>query len=339
MYVLGDLGDLVKFDKKSGKELWRKHLVKDFKGRRGKWDYAESVLLDGDNLIVTPGGTTNTMVALKKSDGSLVWGGKDAALEMSDATAGYGSAIKAKVNGKEAYVTTLHMGRIIAFDAATGAHLFTNDAIKSDAASGTCSAAGDRIICNCGYSGGGLTQLDVSGAKPKLVWKEKVREVNDKTSSAIKVENRVFGIGDGLATLYAVDWKSGELLNPGRGERLLGKQSAGLTYADGKLILTYANGVVALWSAEDKPKQISNFILPGADSGQDRLPLHDAGRGREAAPDPHRRPAHLVQPRSEGQHGSGRGAQAGRPATGSRASIPTSISRSSPGSRRTPRST
>jgi outer membrane protein assembly factor BamB len=263
-YVIGDLGDVVKFDKKSGKELWRKHLVKDFKGRKGNWDYAESVLLDGDNVIVTPGGTTNTMAALKKSDGTLVWGGKDAALSAEEATAGYGSAIKAKVNGKEAYVTTLHLGRVIAFDAKTGAHLFTNDVIKSEAASGTCSAAGDRIICNCGYSAGGLAQLDVSGAKPKLAWDEKVREVNDKTSSAIKVENRVFGIGDGLATLYAVDWKTGEVLNPGK-ERLLGKQSAGMTYADGKLILAYANGVVALWSVEDKPKQLSNFILPGAD--------------------------------------------------------------------------
>jgi outer membrane protein assembly factor BamB len=264
-YVLGDLGDLVKFDKKTGKELWRKHLVTDFKGKRGGWDYAESVLLDGDHVIVTPGGTTNTMVKLKKSDGSLVWGGKDAGLGAEEATAGYGSAIKAKVDGKEAYLTMLHLGRVVAFDAGTGAHLFTNDVLKSSAASGTCTAVGDRVICNCGYGGGGLAQLDVSGAKPKLTWEEKVRQVNDKTSSAIKVDDRVFGIGDGLATLYAVSWKTGEVLNPGRAERLLGKQSAGLTYADGKLILAYSNGVVALWSVEDKPKQISNFILPGAD--------------------------------------------------------------------------
>ena len=81
-YVIGDLGERRQVrQEERGKELWRKHLVKDFKGRKGNWDYAESVLLDGDNVIVTPGGTTNTMAALKKSDGTLVWGGKDAALE------------------------------------------------------------------------------------------------------------------------------------------------------------------------------------------------------------------------------------------------------------------
>jgi outer membrane protein assembly factor BamB len=263
VYVIGDLGDVVKFDKKTGKEKWRKHLVDDFKGTKPNWDFAESVLVDGDNVIVTPGGTKNTMVALKKTDGSLVWSGKVPDLGEKEAAAGYGSAIRAQVNGKAAYVTTLHFGRVIAFDAATGAHLFTNDVITSDAAVGTCSAVGDRVLCNCGYSGGGAAQLDVSGAKPKVVWK--VKELNDKTGSAIKLGDRVFGTSDGLANLYAVDWKTGKLLNPGR-DRLLGNQSAGMTVADGKLILVYANGVVALWSAEDTPKQISNFILQGADA-------------------------------------------------------------------------
>ena len=41
-----------------------------------------------------------------------------------------------------------------------------------------------------------------------------------------------------------------------------------MTYADGKLILAYANGVVALWSVEDKPKQLEQ--------------LHPARRGPRA---------------------------------------------------------
>ena len=38
-----------------GKSVWAKNLVKDFSGRRAGWGYSESVLIDGDNLIVHPG--------------------------------------------------------------------------------------------------------------------------------------------------------------------------------------------------------------------------------------------------------------------------------------------
>ena len=39
-----------------GREQWRKDLVKDFAGQRGGWGYSESPLVDGDKLLVTPGG-------------------------------------------------------------------------------------------------------------------------------------------------------------------------------------------------------------------------------------------------------------------------------------------
>ena len=65
---------LVCCESASGKELWRKDLKKDFGGKKADgWGYSESVLIDGDRLICTPGGTTKTMVALNKHTGELIW--------------------------------------------------------------------------------------------------------------------------------------------------------------------------------------------------------------------------------------------------------------------------
>ena len=55
VYALGQGGDLVCIDA-AGKRVWHRHLVNDFGGVKGGWNYCESPLVDGDRLIVTPGG-------------------------------------------------------------------------------------------------------------------------------------------------------------------------------------------------------------------------------------------------------------------------------------------
>jgi outer membrane protein assembly factor BamB len=55
VFALGQFGDLVCFDRKDGKELWRRNYVSDF-GVRSLIGLCRSVLVDGDNVIGTPGG-------------------------------------------------------------------------------------------------------------------------------------------------------------------------------------------------------------------------------------------------------------------------------------------
>lgn len=73
VYAIGFGGALacVSFD--DGKSVWTKSLIDDFGGHLPPWRYNESVLIDGDTLVCTPGGNQATMVALDKSDGSLRW--------------------------------------------------------------------------------------------------------------------------------------------------------------------------------------------------------------------------------------------------------------------------
>src|SRR5215210_2176046 len=64
VYVLTPYG-LLFCCRTSGEELWHHDLKKDFAGTKADgWGYSESVTIDGNNLVCTPGGPTNTMVAL-----------------------------------------------------------------------------------------------------------------------------------------------------------------------------------------------------------------------------------------------------------------------------------
>src|SRR6476620_10555819 len=87
--------------KTSGEELWRKDMKKDFEGMKADgWGYSESVTIDGDKLICTPGGPTNTMIALDKVTGEKSW----SASRPEDRGAGHSSIMITEIGGTRVYV-------------------------------------------------------------------------------------------------------------------------------------------------------------------------------------------------------------------------------------------
>src|SRR6185503_9496454 len=99
VYVLTENGDLACL-KTEGTAVWQRNILKDFGGRNLRWLISESPLIDGNNVIVTPGGHGAGMVALDKMTGKTVWTSKD----LSD-TAGYSSITVADVQGVRTYMT------------------------------------------------------------------------------------------------------------------------------------------------------------------------------------------------------------------------------------------
>src|SRR3990172_1438362 len=53
VFALGGKGTLVCVRAEDGSEVWRTHLVDDLAGTEPNWGYAESVLIDGDQLVCT----------------------------------------------------------------------------------------------------------------------------------------------------------------------------------------------------------------------------------------------------------------------------------------------
>src|SRR5262245_49014654 len=96
IYALGSDGDVACLETAAGKLRWQKSLRKDFGGQPGVWAYSESPLVDGDVVVVTPGGAEATLVALNKKTGAVVW---KSAVPGGD-PAGYASVIVVQGGGR-----------------------------------------------------------------------------------------------------------------------------------------------------------------------------------------------------------------------------------------------
>jgi len=72
LYALAAKGTLVCLTKIDGKEVWRV-TMESLGGKVPGWGYCESPLVDGNVVIVTPGGAQGTLAAFDKITGKLAW--------------------------------------------------------------------------------------------------------------------------------------------------------------------------------------------------------------------------------------------------------------------------
>jgi outer membrane protein assembly factor BamB len=109
VFALSARGELVCLKTSDGSKVWGVSLTKDFGGGVPSWGYSESVLIDGDKLICTPGGGKGTMLALDKKTGQKIWQSADPAdkgnkVSVKDGAA-YASIIPADISGIRQYIT------------------------------------------------------------------------------------------------------------------------------------------------------------------------------------------------------------------------------------------
>ena len=253
---------------KDGAEVWRKNFKDDFKGRSGGWSYAESPLIDGDRLIVTPGGPQAAMAALEKKSGKVVWTGS---IDGKGEQAGYASVVIANCGGVKQYVTLMRNG-LVSFDAKDGKMLWRygtqEDRFYENTANiPTPIVRGDHVFAAAGYGrGAALLKITKDGsdfAVEEVYWKP---EMTNKHGGVMLVGDKLFGDRDDGGNLWCADFKTGKMLWSRRDKGVKeseGRGSASLTYADGKFYVRYSNGWVALVDATaDKYTEISAFKVP-----------------------------------------------------------------------------
>ena len=73
LYNMNAYGRVVCLDAESGQESWAVNILERFDGRNITWALSECLLVDGRNLIVTPGGKKALMAALDKLTGRTIW--------------------------------------------------------------------------------------------------------------------------------------------------------------------------------------------------------------------------------------------------------------------------
>jgi outer membrane protein assembly factor BamB len=245
--VSGDLlfaadgwGELVCVSATDGKEQWRKNYGTDFGGKPATWGFAESPLVDGDQVVVTPGGRKGAMVALDKKTGRLLWQSKD----FTD-DAHYASIVAAEIEGVRQYVQ-LTAASVVGIAPQDGALLWRAPRPARVAVIPTPVVAGNLVYVTSGYEAGcHLFKIASSGGKlsAELVYANK--NMVNHHGGVVKVDDDVYGYSESKG-FVCQNFQSGDIAWAERDKIKKGCVS----YADGRLYCRDENtGTVILLAA------------------------------------------------------------------------------------------
>jgi outer membrane protein assembly factor BamB len=235
LYVLTENGDLVCLRAADATVIWQRNVLRDFVGRNIGWLVSESPLIDGDRVIVTPGGRNAGMVALDKMTGRTIWTAK----ELSD-EAGYASAVVVEVQGIRAY-TTFTGSAAVGVRASDGKLLWRYSAAANNTANiATPVVSGNQVFYTSSYgTGGGLVNLRPANGEIRAEEAYFTRDMQNHHGGVVLVDGVLYGFNNAILT--AIDFASGRSLWRNRS---VGKGS--VTYADGRLYVLSEDNVMGL---------------------------------------------------------------------------------------------
>ena len=236
LYALGGNGDLSALDARTGKIIWTLNILSRFGGSNTRWGISESPLVMEDKVLVNAGGPGASIVALKKTDGSVIW------KSLSD-EAGYSSAIPVEVGGAT-QVVFFTASRAVGLDVRDGSLLWEYKRPSNDTANvATPVARGNRVFISSDYgAGGGLVEIKADGKGQEVYF---TKEMRNHHATSILIGDYLYGFSSSILTAMRFD--TGEVAWR---DRSVGKGS--LTYADGHLYAFSENGVVGLVEVDPK---------------------------------------------------------------------------------------
>jgi hypothetical protein len=232
LYVSGGSGDVAAIDATTGKPVWAINVLQQFGGSNIRWGFSESPLVLADRILINAGARGASIVALNKTDGSVIWTSE------SD-EAGYSSAILSE-DAKPRQAIFFTGQRALGVDVQTGKTLWSYARVANRTANiATPVVRGNRVFISSGYgTGGALLEIGPAGAREVYF----TRDMMNHHASAILVGDHLYGFSNAILT--AMKFDSGEVAWK---DRSVGKGS--MAYADERLYLFSEDGLVGLAEA------------------------------------------------------------------------------------------
>lgn len=261
IYYETPLGDVVCLDSATGERVWGLNILEKFGGRNITWGLAESLLIDGDRVICSPGGPETAIVALDKRTGAVAWKSPS-----TGDLAGYASPILAEYQGLR-MIITMTSKALIGVNADTGALLwrFEHETYADENIIRPIFHGGEVFISTMFDAGSVKLTVRVQGtaARVEEVWRS--GELDNQHGGVLLHDGYLYGASRRAnnAAWVCLDWKTGKKMYASRG---IGKGS--LTYADGMLYLLNENRDAALVQADPaRHEVVSSFEIPSEEEG------------------------------------------------------------------------
>ena len=205
LYIFTGTGHLVCMDQNTLNILWTKDIVSDFDGKNIVWGVNESPLIVGEKIILTPGGKENNVVALNKTDGSLIW---------SCAGEGDQSAYCSPffiADQQVPQIVTMTANHILGIDISNGEKLWSyENKNRYSVHANTPVYENNMLLCTSGYGKGStMLRLTNGGRSVEVAWE--LKELDSRIGAMVKIGDYVYGSGDNNKFWFCVEWQTGEI--------------------------------------------------------------------------------------------------------------------------------
>ncbi len=256
VYLISGMGKVFCFNADNGDIIWTVNLLKKFDGQNIQWGIAESVLIDGDRLICTPGGEEFNVVALNRHNGELIW--KSSGFKEPSA---YCSPVIVEHNNTR-LVVTMTATSVIGVDAETGEFYWREKQMQSYNIHANTPVYENGVVYVSGTSSkennSGILALKLSddGKSVEQLWRNE--DYKNLMGGIIVIDEIIYGSAYKTKNWYSINTLTGK-------EKLISSEfgSGVILYADGLFYCYSDKGQIALVKmSPDSFEIISKFDVP-----------------------------------------------------------------------------
>ena len=258
LYTVTGKGRILCMDAGTGLIKWSRDAVQDFNSENIRWGITENLLINGDKVFFSPGGTKHNIVALDRFSGETIWSSPGAG--KGDLSA-YCSPILIELPERNVLVTIMATD-IVGVDAETGQFLWSHPQTNRHNIHANSPVFKDgSVLASSEKAGSVKLSLKDDGIIKNVEWTN--AEPDPLQGGVVIVDGYAYTAGSTNRGWFCMDWQSGETIwsstELDRGVVL---------YADNRLYIYTEKGVLALVRPTPEKLDIVNKTIIKTGTGE-----------------------------------------------------------------------